>query len=161
VENECLPWRRTLWWHSLVVGSETRWPVPWQPVSVDEAGAPPRYIKLATVAARSSFAAIGDWAQEFTGEGCEVSRDGLACFRAAVARSRCFHHPCGRKGSSSNEFTQNSVGLTRCFSNLKTSFSGSLHAPSLEKYADRYLAPSSYRFNRRVQYGGNDRACGS
>jgi len=43
-----LPWRRTLWWASLVVDRRNKVP-SWQPSRVDEAGPTLPYIKLATV----------------------------------------------------------------------------------------------------------------
>lgn len=39
--------------------------------------------------------------------------------------------------------------VNRVLSNVKTSFSGTLHALWFDKYADRYLGALSYRFNRR------------
>jgi hypothetical protein len=125
-------------------GSENKGPMV-AAVSVDDAGHP-RYVKLATVAT-FSFAAIADWVQDSLVIRCDVISDGLACFRT-VTEVGCLHQPVVVKGSHPNELPV-FRWINTVLSNLKTSFSGSLHALNFDKYADRYLGAFNYRFNRR------------
>lgn len=73
--------------------------------------------------------------------------DGLACFTAVTAAG-CTHQPtvvAGRKPKNLPEFQW----INNVLGNLKTSLSGSYHAFDFRKYAARYLAAFTYRFNRR------------
>ncbi len=71
--------------------------------------------------------------------------DGLACFRG-VTEVGCMHQPVivnGRHPKDLPDFRW----INTVISNLKTSFSGTIHALSFEKFADRYLGAFCYRFN--------------
>jgi len=94
-----------------------------------------------------SLKSIGQWARTHLAPGCTVFSDGLNCF-TAVAAAGCTHQPTvvgGRKPKDLPEFQW----INTVLGNLKTSLSGSYHAFSFRKYAARYLAAFSYRFNRR------------
>ncbi|SCZ87221.1 conserved hypothetical protein [Nitrosomonas mobilis] len=71
----------------------------------------------------------------------------MACF-GAVTKIGCSHHftvIAGRKPKETPEFRW----INTILGNLKTSLSGCYHAFNFRKYAARYLAAFSYRFNRR------------
>jgi hypothetical protein len=125
-------------------GSENKVPIV-AAVSLDQAGNP-IHVKVAKVET-FSFAGIADWAQDTMARGCEVTTDGLACFRA-VAEVGCIHQPVVVNGCHPKDLPDfrwiNSV-----ISNLKTSFSRTFYVLNFEKYADRYLGAFCYRFNRR------------
>jgi hypothetical protein len=130
-------------------GSENKLPIV-TAVSLDDVGHP-IHVKLAKVET-FSFAAIADWAQEALARGCEVISDGLACFRA-VTEVGCTHQAVivnGRHPKDLPEFRW----INTVISNLKTSFSGTFHALSFEKYGDRYVGAICYRFNRRFNLEG-------
>ena len=91
--------------------------------------------------------AISDWAKAHLAPASTVFSDGLACF-GAVTEAGCSHRPtvmAGRKPKEVPEFRW----INTVLGNLKTSLSGSYHAFDFQKYAARYLAAFSYRFNRR------------
>jgi len=94
-----------------------------------------------------TLTAISDWAKEHLAPSSAVFSDGLACF-GAVTAAGCSHHPtvmAGRKPKEVPEFRW----INTVLGNLKTSLSGCYHAFDFQKYAARYLAAFSYRFNRR------------
>lgn len=91
--------------------------------------------------------AIEAWAKDALAPGSAVFSDGLACF-GAVTEAGCSHHRtvmAGRKPREVPAFKW----INTVLGNLKTSLSGSYHAFHFQKYAARYLAAFSYRFNRR------------
>ena len=91
--------------------------------------------------------AISAWASDHLAPGSAVFSDGLSCF-GAVAGAGCSYHPtvmAGRKPKDVPEFRW----INTVLGNLKTSLSGCYHAFDFQKYAARYLAAFSYRFNRR------------
>lgn len=91
--------------------------------------------------------AVAAWAREYLAPDCAVFSDGLACF-GAVTEAGCTHQPtvmAGRKPREVPEFQW----INTVLGNLKTSLSGAYHAFDFRKYAARYLAAFSYRFNRR------------
>lgn len=77
-----------------------------------------------------------------------VVTDGLACFDA-FAEAGCVHQKevVGKKRKSTD--MECFTWVNTILGNLKTSFSGTLHAFDFEKYVARYLAAVQYRFNRR------------
>lgn len=106
----------------------------------------PLYAKLTPVAG-FRLEAITEWAKTALRPGSTVYSDGLACFRA-VAKAGCTHQPtviAGRKPQDVPEF----YWINTVLGNLKTSLSGTYHAIGFQKYAARYLAAFTYRFNRR------------
>jgi transposase-like protein len=125
-------------------GSENKVPFV-AAVSLSDDGHPLR-VKLTPVAG-FTLKAIEDWALEHLASDATVFSDGLACF-SAVTAAGCVHEPtvvAGRKPKDMPEFEW----INTVLGNLKTSLSGSYHAFAFQKYAARYLAAFSYRFNRR------------
>ena len=94
-----------------------------------------------------TLTAISAWATDHLAPSSMVFSDGLACF-GAVTEAGCRHYPtvmAGRKPKEVPEFRW----INTVLGNLKTSLSGCYHAFDFQKYAARYLAAFSYRFNRR------------
>ena len=114
-------------------------------VSLSEDGHPLR-TKLTPVPG-FTLKAIAQWAKTHLAPGSTVFSDGLACF-SAVTEAGCAHQPnvvAGRKPKELPEF----LWINTVLGNLKTSLTGSYHAFDFRKYAARYLAAFTYRFNRR------------
>ena len=125
-------------------GSENKVPFV-AAVSLSDEGHPLR-VKLTPVSS-FSMVAIGQWAKTHLAPGSTVFSDGLACF-GAVSGAGCAHQPTvvgKRKPKDLPEFQW----INTVLGNLKTSLSGSYHAFDFRKYATRYLAAFTYRFNRR------------
>ena len=125
-------------------GSENKVPFV-AAVSLDDRGHP-LHLKL-TVVPGYTRKAIADWAKTQLGPGCSVLSDGLACF-TGVTKAGCHHQAsvaAGRKPRELPDF----FWINTILGNLKTSLSGAYHAFDFGKYAPRYLAAFSYRFNRR------------
>jgi len=125
-------------------GSENKVPFV-AAVSLSDDGHPLR-TKLTPVPG-FSLKAIEQWARTHLAPGSTVLSDGLACF-AAVTSAGCAHQPtvvAGRKPKDLPEFQW----INTVLGNLKTSLNGSYHAFDFPKYAARYLAAFTYRFNRR------------
>lgn len=125
-------------------GSENKVPFV-AAVSLNKAGHPLR-VKLNPVTG-FTHEAIEQWARANLAPDSTVSSDGLWCFRS-VSAAGCEHRPTvvgQRKPKELPEFKW----INTVLSNLKTSLSGSHHSFAFRKYASRYLAAFSYRFNRR------------
>lgn len=125
-------------------GSENKVPFV-AAVSLSDEGHPLR-VKLTPVSG-FNLIAIGQWAKTHLAPGSTVFSDGLACF-GAVSSAGCAHQPTvvgKRKPKDLPEFKW----INTVLGNLKTSLSGSYHAFDFRKYATRYLAAFTYRFNRR------------
>jgi ribosomal protein L37AE/L43A len=125
-------------------GSENKVPFV-AAVSLTADGLPLR-VKL-TLVSGFTLSAIAQWAKDKLAPGSTVLSDGLACF-SAVTAAGCTHQPtvvAGRKPKELPEFKW----VNTVLGNLKTSLSGSYHAFNFQKYAARYLAAFTYRFNRR------------
>lgn len=114
-------------------------------VSLTQEGHPMR-VRL-TVVSGFTLTAVAAWAKHYLAPGSAVFSDGLACF-GAVTDADCTHQPtviAGRKPNAVPQFRW----INTVLGNLKTSLSGAYHAFDFRKYAARYLAAFSYRFNRR------------
>lgn len=114
-------------------------------ISLTEEGHPLR-VRLTAVSG-FTLKAVSAWAKHYLAPGSAVFSDGLACF-GAVTEAGCTHQPtvmAGRKPDAVPQFR----GINTVMGNLKTSLSGAYHAFDFRKYAARYLAAFSYRFNRR------------
>ncbi len=74
--------------------------------------------------------------------------DGLGCFRAAKDRGLA-HEPHVTGGGAASAKRSEFAAVNTVLSNVKTSFSGTLHAFGFDKYAHRYLGQVQYCFNRR------------
>ena len=125
-------------------GSENKVPFV-AAVSLSDDGHPLR-IKLTPVAG-FTLKSIARWAKDHLAPECIVFSDGLACL-SAVTDAGCAHRPtvvAGRKPKDMPEFQW----INTVLGNLKTSLAGSYHAFNFRKYAARYLAAFTYRFNRR------------
>ena len=75
----------------------------------------------------------------------------MAC-ASAVSAAGCRHQPTvvgGRKPKELPEFQW----INTLLGNLKTRLSGNCHGFAFRKYAARYLAAVTYRFNRRFDLG--------
>jgi len=116
-------------------------------LSLDDKGHPMR-IKL-TPDKGFTLKAVAEWAQNNLMPDCYVYSDGLACF-GAVSEAGCHHHVIvagGRKPAELPDF----LWINTILGNLKTSLGGAYHAFNFSKYASRYLAAFTYRFNRRFR----------
>lgn len=125
-------------------GSENKVPFV-AAVSLSDDGHPLR-TKL-TLVPGFTLKSIAQWAKDQLAPGTTVFSDGLACF-SAVTEAGCVHQPtvvAGRKPKDLPEFQW----INTVLGNLKTSLTGSYHAFDFRKYAARYLAAFTYRFNRR------------
>ena len=127
-------------------GSENKVPFV-AAVSLSDDGQPLR-TKLTPVQG-FTLNAIALWAKGHLAPGSTVFSDGLACF-GAVTDAGCTHQPtvvAGRKPKDLPQFQW----INTVLGNLKTSLVGSYHAFNFRKYATRYLAAFTYRFNRRFE----------
>jgi transposase-like protein len=125
-------------------GSENKVPFV-AAVSLSDAGHPLR-AKLTPVSG-FSLKAIALWAKASLAPGSIVSSDGLACF-VAVTQVGCTHQRTVVGERMPQDLPQ-FRWINTVLGNLKTSLSGSYHAFDFRKYAARYLAAFTYRFNRR------------
>ena len=125
-------------------GSENKIPFV-AAVSLSEDNRPIR-VRLTPVAG-FTLKAISSWAKDHLAPSSTVFSDGLACF-AAVTEAGCSHLPTVMAGRKPKEVPQ-FRWINTVLGNLKTSLSGCYHAFDFQKYAARYLAAFSYRFNRR------------
>ncbi|SCZ84617.1 IS1595 family transposase [Nitrosomonas mobilis] len=107
----------------------------------------PLYIRLTPVAG-FTYEALKQWSAECLSSTARVVSDGLGCF-GAVTHTAAQHERhivgSGKSAVQRAEFRW----VNTLLGNLKTAFSGTYHAFNHAKYAQRYLAEFSYRFNRR------------
>jgi ribosomal protein L37AE/L43A len=91
---------------------------------------------------------VEQWAMKRIKSGSVVVSDGFPCFNA-VRKAGCYHTPfvvgAGNKSTKMACF----MWVNTLLGNLKTSMSGTYHSVKYDKYTDRYLGESQYRFNRR------------
>ena len=91
---------------------------------------------------------LEQWSRRYLEPGCVVVSDGTMAFRR-VTQAQAVHERhvtgSGRKGARTPELHW----VNTLLGNLKTSMAGTYHAFKHGKYARRYLAEFSYRFNRR------------
>lgn len=117
-------------------------------ISTDDEGHP-KYAVLTPVKGFTTTE-VTKWSAKYLYKTAKVITDGLACFKS-VTTAGCQHEARivgkERKSSSMGCFKRINILL----GNIKTSFSGTLHAFDFEKYAARYLAEVQYRFNRRFK----------
>lgn len=125
-------------------GSENKVPFV-AAVSVTDEGYP-RYAKMTPVPGFTSQA-IADWAKDNLDPGGRVISDGLGCF-GGVTEAGVDHQPKVIGPREPKDFTP-FHWVNTVLGNLKTSLSGAYHAFKFAKYAKRYLAAFTYRFNRR------------
>jgi transposase-like protein len=125
-------------------GSENKVPFV-AAVSVTAEGHP-MYAKMSPVAGFTSLA-IADWAKGALRPGGEVISDGLASF-GGVSEAGVEHQP-NVVGYREPKNYAPFHWVNTVLGNLKTHLSGTYHAFQFAKYAKRYLAAFTYRFNRR------------
>lgn len=92
--------------------------------------------------------ALRAWAAECLAPGAHVVSDGTACFTQVkdfAATHERHVTGSGRKAAQMPEFRW----VNTMLGNLKTAYAGTFHSIDHKKYAGRYLACFSYRFNRR------------
>ena len=107
----------------------------------------PRFMCLTPVAV-FSHEALRQWAADNLAPTAHVVSDGLWCFEA-VRHTAASHERhvvgSGRLAVQRSEFHW----VNTLLGNLKTALSGTYHAINHARYAHRYLAEFTYRFNRR------------
>ncbi|AZK88883.1 IS1595 family transposase [Xanthomonas oryzae pv. oryzae] len=91
-------------------------------------------------------AALSEWIGQRLHLGADVYSDGLGAFRALEAEHA--HTVIEGSGRSRCE-AENARWVNVVLSNLKRSLDGAYHAFKFAKYAQRYLAETMWRFNRR------------
>ena len=93
-------------------------------------------------------AALQAWASQRLMPGARVVSDGLSCFEALTQTATDHERHVtggGRQAAQRPEFRW----VNTMLGNLKMALKGTYHAIDHAKYAHRYLAEFSYRFNRR------------
>ena len=107
----------------------------------------PLFLRLRPIAGFTKVA-LKEWAAQSLAPTAHVVSDGTACF-AQVKCTGATHEPyvtgSGRKAAQMPQFRW----VNTMLGNLKTALDGTLHSFDHKKYAHRYLACYSYRFNRR------------
>ena len=92
---------------------------------------------------------IAAWAHRHLRRETVVYSDGLACFRG-VEEAGCEHRPRVTGGGPGSCEAPGLGWVNTVLGNVKRALDGTYHAWG-QKYAPRYLAEFSYRFNRRYQ----------
>lgn len=107
----------------------------------------PLFLRLRPIAGFTKVA-LQEWAAQSLAPTAHVVSDGTACFMQ-VKRAGATHERhvtgSGRKAARMPQFRW----VNTMLGNLKTSLDGTYHSFDHKKYAHRYLACFSYRFNRR------------
>jgi hypothetical protein len=89
---------------------------------------------------------IAHWARAHLAPGCEVTSDGLQCFRAIAAV--CPHRSITTGGGPASVEKPEFAWINTMLGNVKNAIHGTYH--SLHgKHLGRYLGAFAYRFNRR------------
>ncbi len=91
-----------------------------------------------------------DWMERRLAPQCEVYTDGLACFRRLEEAGHA-HTTLVTDGGRAATEVPGARWLNIVLANLKRAISGVYHAIRQAKYARRYLAEATYRFNRRFR----------
>jgi len=91
-------------------------------------------------------AALLEWSRHRLHSGADVYSDGLGAFRALEAEHA---HTVIEGSDRSRCEAENARWVNVVLSNLKRSLDGAYHAFKFAKYAQRYLAETMWRFNRR------------
>lgn len=120
-------------------------------VSTDENLAHPRYAVMEPVRAFSNEC-MRDWAVRRLAPQAEVYSDGLACFAQVIDLGHA-HTVLVTGGGRAATQTRGAVWVNTVLSNIKRAIDGRYHAIRQAKYARRYLAEATYRFNRRFHLG--------
>lgn len=92
--------------------------------------------------------AVAEWAERRLVPECEVHTDGLGAFNALAERGHAHTTVAGPKRRARTE-TKSARWVNVVLANFKRSLSGVYHSIRQKKYARRYLAEATWRFNRR------------
>lgn len=96
--------------------------------------------------------AVADWAKRHLSPGCEVYTDGLACFRAFSELGHAHTVIASDFKLRRDACRVDGARWVNVFlSNVKRAIDGRYHAFAFSKYATRYLAEATWRFNRRFE----------
>jgi hypothetical protein len=107
----------------------------------------PLYMRLRPIVGFTKVA-MREWASECLASTAHVVSDGTACFyqvKQVGATHERYVTGSGRAAAKMPQFRW----VNTMLGNLKTAFAGTFHSIAHKKYAHRYLACFSYRFNRR------------
>ena len=108
----------------------------------------PERLRLSPVAGFRKRA-LQAWAERHLRAGTLVRSDGLACFRGVQAAG-CQHQAQVTGGGKGSCETPGLSWVNTLLGNVKRAIDGTYHACD-GRYAGRYLAEFSYRFNRRYE----------
>ena len=87
------------------------------------------------------------WAKEHIAPQSLILSDGLDCFK--LIDSTHHHRVCNMTISGKSTVDSELKWVNTILGNIKTSFSGALHAFDFKKYCGRYLGNMQFRFNHR------------
>lgn len=92
--------------------------------------------------------AVESWSQQALSASTQAYSDGLFAF--TILADMVSNHTSIKTGSGSQAAKHPQFRwVNTLLGNLKTAMTGTYHAIKFEKYAQRYLSESQYRFNRR------------
>jgi hypothetical protein len=94
--------------------------------------------------------ALADWFERRLTTGAEVYSDGLGAFRACIDQEHAHTVVDGGGGKAGTEVA-GARWVNIVMGNVKRSLDGTHHAFKYAKYAHRYLAEATWRFNRRFR----------
>ena len=107
----------------------------------------PQFMRLKPIAGFTK-AAMREWAQDNLTATAHVVSDGTACFSQVTQIGATHARHVTGSGRAAAQLPQ-FKWVNTVLGNLKNSFKGTYHSFDHFKYASRYLAEFSYRFNRR------------
>jgi hypothetical protein len=95
---------------------------------------------------------VKDWANKHIAPRSLILSDGLDCFKALDSSysHRVYNMTISGKAIADSEFKW----VNTVLGNIKTAFSGALHAFDFRKYCGRYLGNMQFRFNHRFDLKG-------
>jgi transposase-like protein len=93
-------------------------------------------------------AVVAEWAKRRLAPECEVYTDGLGAFNALEELGHA-HTTVVAAGRREKTQTKSARWVNVVLANIKRSLSGVYHSIQQKKYARRYLAEATWRFNRR------------
>jgi transposase-like protein len=109
----------------------------------------PRFAVIEPIKAFDN-AALKDWVARRLAPESEVYTDGLACFRRIEDAGHA-HTVLETGGGRAATEVRGARWVNVVLGNVKRATSGTYHAIRQAKYARRYLAEATYRFNRRFR----------
>lgn len=115
-------------------------------VQTDDQGKP-RFMRLTPIAGFTNVA-MRQWVQSSLAATAHVVSDGTACFSQVTQIGATHERYVTGSGRAAAQLPQ-FKWVNTMLGNLKTALNGTYHSFDHFKYAARYLADFSYRFNRR------------